>query len=267
MHRIFFYGKIYFRYLGQYLKGRFAYRLDVLIQMMFALSTQIASLIFILTIFSHIPDINGWSYGEILFIYGFAQTSIALFSMFFSNLTRLGRFYILDGNLDRILIRPLLPLFQIIIARLNIGSLSTLAMGVGALLYASAKLNLSLSFLQFFLLVGLIFSATLTFAGMVFILVSLTFWVKDPTGAIAWPLMTVRDFAKYPITIYSPALQVLLSWILPLAFTSFYPATLFLGRKDYILYAYLTPVIALLTWGIGTFVWNLGLRKYESSGS
>lgn len=91
--------------------------------------------------------------------------------------------------------------------------------------------------------------------------------IKDPTGALAWPLMTVREFAKYPITIYSPALQVFLSWILPLAFTSFYPATLFLDRQDYIPYAYLTPVIALLTWGMGTLVWNLGLRRYESSGS
>lgn len=126
---------------------------------------------------------------------------------------------------------------------------------------------MSLSAVECFIFFGLVLSATLIFTGLVLILVSLTFWIKDPTGALAWPLMTVREFAKYPITIYSPALQVFLSWILPLAFTSFYPATLFLDRQDYILYAYLTPIIALLTWGMGTLVWNLGLRRYESSGS
>ena len=267
MPRIFFYGKIYLRYFGQYFKGKLAYRSDILIQMVFALSTQITSLVFILIIFNHIPDINGWRYGEILFIYGFAQTSIALFSMFFSNLIQLGRFYILDGNFDRVLLRPLPPLFQIIIERLDIGSFSTLAMGIGALLYAATKLNMSLSVVECLIFFGLVLSATLIFAGLVLILVSLTFWIKDPTGALAWPLMTVREFTKYPITIYSPALQVFLSWILPLAFTSFYPATLFLGRQDYVVYVYLTPVIALLVWGIGILVWRLGLRRYESSGS
>ena len=267
MRRIIFYGKIYFRYLSQYLKGRLAYRGDMLIQMMSAFSAQIGSLIFVMTIFNHIPDLNGWSYGEILFIYGFSQTSIALFSMFFSNLMSLSRFYILDGNLDRVLLRPLPPLFQIVIERLDIGSLSSLVVGVGALWYAAVKLDMSLSYHLLLFFVVLIFSATLIFAAFVLILVSLTFWVKDPTGAIAWPLMAIRDFAKYPITIYDPVLRVFLSWILPLAFTSFYPATLFLERSDYIFHARMTPVIALLTWGIGFFIWKSGLRRYESTGS
>ncbi|MDE0686448.1 MAG: ABC-2 family transporter protein [Candidatus Poribacteria bacterium] len=238
-----------------------------MIQIVSALSAQIGTLIFVLTIFNHIPDINGWSYGEILFIYGFSQTSMALFSMFFSNLINLGRLYILDGNLDRVLLRPLPPLLQIIIERLDIGSFSTLALGFGALSYAAVKLNLSFSYHLLFFFVVLIFSAVLILGGVVLILVSLTFWVKDPTGAIAWPLMTIRDFAKYPITIYSAPLQVFLSWILPLAFTSFYPATLFLERTDYIFHVRMTPLIALLTWGIGLFIWKRGLQRYESAGS
>ncbi|MDE0317313.1 MAG: ABC-2 family transporter protein, partial [Candidatus Poribacteria bacterium] len=55
--------------------------------------------------------------------------------------------------------------------------------------------------------------------------------------------------------------------LLPLAFTSFYPATLFLERWDYIFHARMTPVIALLTCGIGFFIWKSGLRRYESTGS
>ena len=267
MWRIYFYQKIYFRYLGQYLKSRLDYRTDLLIQIISALSAQIGSLIFVMTIFNHVPDLNGWNYGEILFIYGFSQTSMGLFSMFFSNLISLGRFYILDGNLDRVLLRPLPPLFQIVTERLDIGSLSTLTMGVGALSYAAVKLNLPFSYHLLLFFIVLIISATLIFAASVLTLVSLTFWIKDPTGAIVWPLMTIRDFAKYPITIYSPVLQVVLSWILPLAFTSFYPATLFLQRTDYILHARMTPVTSIITCGIGLFVWKKGLQKYESTGS
>ena len=88
---------------------------------------------------------------------------------------------------DRVLLRPLPPLFQIIIERLDIGSFSTLAMGVGTLLYAAAKLNMSLSAFECLIFFGLVLSATLIFAGLVLILVSLTFWIKDPTGRSPGP--------------------------------------------------------------------------------
>lgn len=267
MNQVHFYTKIYFRFLAQSLKTRLTYRSDFVIQISFALFTQIASLVFVLAIFEHIPNLNGWSFSEILFIYGFAQTSMALFSLFFGNLVRLGRDYILDGQLDRVLLRPLFPLFQILMDRLDFGSLSTLGMGGAALGYAYIFLNLSWSITMWGLFAVLLFSAALLFAGLVFILVSFTFWVKDSTGAIAWPLMILRDFAKYPITIYSPALQVLLSWIFPIAFTSFYPAALFLKKEAYYFHAYLTPVIALIMWAVGYSIWRIGLMRYESTGT
>ncbi|HIE29259.1 TPA: ABC transporter permease, partial [Candidatus Poribacteria bacterium] len=171
MKQVRFYIKIYIRYFSQSLKRRLAYRSDFLIQIIFALSTQVASLVFVLTIFEHIPDLNGWSFAEILFIYGFAQTAMALFSFFFGNLISLGRYYILNGQLDRVLLRPLHPLFQILVERLDFGALSTLGMGLGALGYACALLNLSWSITTWFLLVSLLFCAALLFAGLVFILV------------------------------------------------------------------------------------------------
>lgn len=262
-----FYIKIYHRYFSQSLKRHLVYRSDFLVQITFALSTQIASLIFVLTIFEHIPNLNGWSFAEVLFIYGFAQTAMALFSFFFENLTTLGRNYILDGQLDRVLLRPLNPLFQIIAEWIDFGSLSTLGMGVGALGYACTLLDFSWSITMWCLLGLLIFCASLLLAGLVLILVSFTFWIKDSTGAIIWPLMILRDFAKYPITIYSPALQVLLSWIFPIAFTSFYPASLFLQKETYHLHAYLTPVMTLVVWAVGYSIWRVGQLKYESAGT
>ena len=41
-----------------------------------------------------------------------------------------------------------------------------------------------------------------------------------------------NDFAKYPISIYNSLLRWLISFIVPFAFTAYYPASYFLQGKD-----------------------------------
>ena len=41
-----------------------------------------------------------------------------------------------------------------------------------------------------------------------------------------------NDFAKYPISIYNSLLRWLISFIVPFAFTAYYPASYFLRDKD-----------------------------------
>ena len=41
-----------------------------------------------------------------------------------------------------------------------------------------------------------------------------------------------NDFAKYPISIYNSLLRWLISFIVPFAFTAYYPASYFLQDKD-----------------------------------
>ena len=74
----------------------------------------------------------------------------------------------------------------------------------------------------------------------------------------------------YPLTIYPRALQFVFTFILPLGWITFYPASELLGRRpDYI------PVnMALVTFLIGVFIFalsclvmSLGMRRYESAGS
>ncbi len=38
------------------------------------------------------------------------------------------------------------------------------------------------------------------------------------------------EFAKYPITIYGKFIQAIITWLLPFAFTSFFPAAYLLGE-------------------------------------
>ncbi|HTY08720.1 MAG TPA: ABC-2 family transporter protein, partial [Candidatus Edwardsbacteria bacterium] len=95
---------------------------------------------------------------------------------------------------------------------------------------------------------------------------SLTFWFKD-RGSLVSVMLNLGSFSKYPTPIFGPEIRLLLSWIIPFAFTAFYPAALFLNRQQYASLAWLTPAVALAFLGAAGIVWRLGVRAYESTGS
>ena len=75
------------------------------------------------------------------------------------------------------------------------------------------------------------------------------------------------DFAKYPAAIYNRLVQNIITYIIPFALTSYYPA-LFILRGENPLFNLGMPVLAsAVLMGIGIAVWHRGLRAYESAGS
>ena len=79
-------------------------------------------------------------------------------------------------------------------------------------------------------------------------------------------LQNVSEFSKYPVSIYGQGLQFLLTFILPFAFTSCYPAAFIFGIDQnlwYCLGTFLAGVLCLLITGA---FWRVGLSKYQSAG-
>lgn len=64
--------RLYKTFVKQYFKQLMEYRVDFLTGAMSFLVNQITNILFISIIFSNIPNLAGWSYNEIIFIYGFS---------------------------------------------------------------------------------------------------------------------------------------------------------------------------------------------------
>jgi ABC-2 type transport system permease protein len=73
-------------------------------------------------------------------------------------------------------------------------------------------------------------------------------------------------FARYPVTIYHPAVRALLSWVVPFSFAAFYPATAFLRLGEFWVYVWLTPVVAVVTTVGALVAFSRGMRRYASTG-
>ena len=254
------------RYVTQMVKTRLEYRGDFLIECAAALLTQASGILVVAIIFSAVPVLRGWTRSEVFFIYGFALTAQALFESVAESFYWFADKYIMRGEFDRVLLRPLDPFFQILLENFSLEFVADLALGVTVLAVAGAGLPAPLGFADWILLLLMLPGAVLVLVGLFLALASVSFWVEDKVGVLP-PVYNLMSFGRYPLTIYHPALRVLLSWVLPFGFVAFYPATGFLGREEFSALFWATPVVGIAVFTAGYGVFRRGMRRYRSTGS
>jgi len=253
-------------YAGQMLKTRLHYRGDFLLGCIASLLTQASGLAVVAIIFENVPALSGWSRSEVFFIYGFAVTAQALFEAIADAFYWFSDRYVTRGEMDRVLLRPLNPLFQIILENFNLEFLPDLALGLFILASARGFPGGAFGPLEVVLLAAMLLGAVLVLTGLFLALTSVSFWAEDRVGVLP-PVYNLMAFGRYPLPIYHRSIRILLSWVLPFGFVAFYPATGFLGRDEFRWFFWGTPAAGMVALFLGYRVWLAGLRRYQSTGS
>ena len=92
------------------------------------------------------------------------------------------------------------------------------------------------------------------------------FWVKR-SGHIMLTFYSVGEFSQYPAKIYARVVQNVITYVIPFAFTAYYPARYFLTGENPLFNLGGTVVVSVLLFAAAVFVWRRGLSAYESAGS
>lgn len=77
----------------------------------------------------------------------------------------------------------------------------------------------------------------------------------------------VNDFAKYPVTIYNHTIRSIITYIIPFAFTAFYPAYYILTGDNPLFNIGMAVLLSSALMFLGVLVWHKGIKAYESAGS
>jgi ABC-2 type transport system permease protein len=257
---------IFGAYFAQFLKMRLAYRVDFMIDLGANLFAMVVQLSVLTVLFSKIDALQGWSFEQVLFIYGFSLLPLGLFNLVSINLYRFSERYIAEGNFDRVLLRPVNPLAQVLFESFNVSGLNEILLGTGIMVYAGRQLGLAFTPADGLALLFLAATAALVYLGVFLGLTSVSFWHEDRMG-LSPPVYNIIRFSRYPVTIFSPLVRLFLTFVLPFAWVAFYPAVYFVGTEEFRRFSFFTPVVGVLTFGLAYAVWSRGLRQYTSTGS
>jgi len=258
--------RLFALYFAQYAKVRLAYKADFFIAFFSSMAATVIAFGFVLVLFTKIPKLQGWSFYEILFLYAFSLIPLGLFNVVSWNLYEFGDVYIIQGRFDRILLRPVATLFQVLSEKFRIESLQEVVTGLLVIGICNSKLGLHWTLADSLWFALMVACGAAIYTSVFLILTAVSFWFEDRVGIVP-PVFNMLTFGRYPLTIYNVFIQFMLSWIIPFAFASFYPTTHFLGRRAFTTYFHLVPLVATGFFCLAVLVWNRGVRNYSSTGS
>jgi ABC-2 type transport system permease protein len=265
MHSLLDYVRLYFLIETQYIKARMQYRADFIISSIGMFFSSLATLGIFWILFSSIPDLAGWSFMQLVFIYGFYMIAISPMQILFDHIWNI-RFHVQQGTFLKYYFRPLNMMFYYMSEMFDLKGLTQLAAGIVILIYSSIQLDLNWTLARVALLLVTLFSASLVQISITVLAGCAAFWVLDayPVLGLAWKL---REFAPYPMNIFDGAFRFTFTFIIPLGFVAFYPSQLFLQPEQVSPLVYFSPLVGVGLFALTYWVWTKGVNSYTGTGS
>ena len=216
--------------------------------------------------YGQMRELMGWKYNEVMFIYGFSLIPKALDHLFFDNLWSVGYFIVRKGDFDKYLTRPINPLFHVMAEKFQVDAFGEMVIGIILLSCSLPSIEVEWGIGKLLLVIVAIIFASFIYTGIKIGTAAIAFWTKR-SGNITFMFYMVNDFVKYPIDIYNNVVRSVLTYIIPFAFTAYFPALYFLTGENPLFNIGMTIVVALIVMTIGVLIWNRGIKAYESAGS
>lgn len=216
------------------------------------------------------PSMNGWSFREMFFLYALWMGGHELHNVLFYNVVTVPEF-VREGRFDRFLVRPLDTLFQVLTVPQQL-SPDGVVLALGTLVASIAAAHVRVDALLLLFVPLVVAGGALIDLGISLVIATLSFWFVR-VDTLRWVVMSLeQDFTRYPISIYTRGVRIVLAFVFPFAFMNYFPATYFLQKAETGLH--LNPAVGLLTPAIGIAwflvayeFWRIGLRHYQGTGS
>ncbi|WP_379135523.1 ABC transporter permease [Paenibacillus sp. sgz500958] len=257
---------LYKRLYVQQLKVILEYNKDFYILMFSAALTQVLGFIFLWVIYDRIPDINGWQFWEVTFMYAMIYLTEGVASLFCEGIWRMSRL-VNQGDLDRYLLRPVPVVLQIFCTGIGINGLGNLLIG-GVIVWQSLAHSTpdwspaKILIIMLLMIMAVIIRVSIILAGN-----SAAFWIRNARNAFPLMVHNLADLAKYPISLFPQAVRIFISTVLPYSFISFFPATYIFGKSEWSGWWMLSPVVAIGSAFTAYGIFRFGLSRYESTGN
>ena len=252
------------------LQGQLEYP-TFLISFMLMIAVRYFAGVYILKVLvDQFQPLAGWDFGQLVFLYGLGLLSHGIMIVV-SVQSWFIEYYVVNGEFDRMLLRPMNVFYQFTFSNINLIGVFDIITGIIVFGIGCRLVGFAWTLANVTKLGLVIVGATLLRSAFFTIICSVAFWTKrsHPLRLIGNQLL--ERATLYPLTIYPQVLQTILTFVIPVGFVAFYPATEFLGqtaRSSLPLgFAMWTPLVGCLMFAAGQMVFRLGLHRYESAGS
>ena len=257
--------KLFIESIKLNIKSQIEYKASFIINSISQLFVFFSYYFMILALFNKFNNIKGFTLYEILLCFSIIHLGFAFNETFFRGIDRFED-YIIDGSLDRFLVRPRGILFQALSAQIDLIKGLKIIQAIIILIISLINLDIVWNISKVIVLILCIISSILIFFGIFILTASYCFVTVQ--GLEVKNLFTDggKHMAQYPIGIYRKGIVFVFTFIIPYAFINYYPLLYFLDKTNNTLYMF-SPLLVLLFLVPCLLSFKIGLKHYSSTGS
>lgn len=264
-------SKLILRFIIAHFKAQVEYRFSFFVNLFVQVFAYAVTFINMWLLFNKINNLNGWTFNQVIFLWNLNVFSYGICGLFISAPTRSIEGLVQSGNFDMLLTKPISPLLHLLLKNLSPIFLAHIAMSCVIFAAFFHRYNIAWSFSKVCFLILVIIGCVLIQSSIMIISGSLSFWIVKSLAIMNTLTYGLRNFILYPISIYDKFIQIVLTFIIPYAFICYYPAIYFFDKRNESIFhpcfQYGTPIVGIIMLALSVLVWNIGVNRYQSTGS
>lgn len=244
-----------------------AYRFDLFVRGLTSLIHIGAELLAVWTIFDNTQTLKGWRWQHMLVLVGVYRIIAGGIRISIVPNMRKLLDEIREGTFDFVLLRPVNAQFLVSIREFVIWRLTDVVLGAAAAAYGCYSLIGHVPIIQTLVFILMIAAGFAIVYSVWLMLATLCFWFIRIQN-IEMVFWNVFEAGRYPIVIYNPWVRWVLTFIVPLAFITTFPAGSLLNDPTIGVPAkapYYAVLIAMTLLLISGWFWRFGLKRYSGA--
>lgn len=246
------------------LQQELAYRVDTLVNILTSIMWLGWELAGLSIIFANTTNIAGWRIGDILVLLGvFRVINTFMGAIVWPNTEKFNQ-GIRDGTLDYTFLQPMNSQFMVSLSRIVIWQGWNVFLGLGliaaGLFVVGGELPSLANSATFVLLAT---SGGLIIYSLWIALIALTFWFTKFDNNVTL-IQALVDTGRYPSMVYPPWLQVIVTFVVPIALATTVPVQALRGEVAW-WQAALALLASLIAAVLSSRLWKAGVRRYSGA--
>lgn len=167
------------------------------------------------------------------------------------------------GTLDYVLLKPADSQLLVSVQRVSLWAIFDMALGLGVIVFALRQAGVSIDLVGLLAALLTLINGTLIVYSFYMMLATCAFWfIKIENILVIFQSM--YQAGRWPVGIYPPALRIILTFLVPVAFAVTVPAEALVGRMSWNGLILSTAVAAMLLL-LARWFWRFGIRHYAGA--
>ncbi len=241
------------------------YRVNFVLNVFMSLAWMGWSILGATILFDLRSTVGGWTYDEMLMVIGLYSMFSGVIEAFFRPNVLAIIEQVRDGTFDFVLTKPINSQFYASLRSIIVWRVFDIVAGLALVGYSLYRLHITPTPAQMAIFILMVVFASVIVYSLWLFMVTLAFWfikVDNLTELFG----AFYEAGRFPISVYRGWVRAFLTFIIPIAFITTFPAEIFTNRAD-AAPIWWAAVMALIFFAGSNRFWNFAIRSYSSASS